>query len=391
MDKKKKLIIIISSICLVIIALVLYIFVFNKQSNTSNYAYKRALRYYVYKDNQYHEYKYECKKSNCSSKEIEKDLYLLNDDKKYLYTPVDDKKITVDFDDDNIYETILDNDNKPYALVFKEPGEEDFESPKYIYIIKDNQTYLKGDGYTSISFPYYEYYEGEGEDEKYATRIIDYNYLIVSNKNNDLYVIDYKENKKIFDSTKLDFKAEDNDYDDKSHESIKVDNDKYFHLIKCPNGISYLLNEKYNSITSYSSKGQMGQFGAGDQILVYNKKIFVINNDDKSYSVYDTNGKLVRKSSTFNYVYSLANGYILVNKTIDDKKVDIVIDENEKELFRIPDDNTGSDLETVLYYNKENNSLIVDYIGGLDSGTYYKYDLKTKQLTKKIYTPSDEY
>ena len=375
MKKNKKIIIIIIGlICLLIVGVILYLFVFKGTKNY--YTEEKILRFYEWNENQYIEYKYKCNKDNCCAKEISNKVYLLTDDNKYLFNPVENSKNKVNFDGNDIYEVINDNDDKPFALVFSES--EDYDSNKTLYVVKDNKTYFKDKQYIEVDFITYEEVNGEKSKEK----IVNFDYVVAKSQDGNIYVIDYKKSKTIFDSTKLNFKAEE-DEKSLSFKTVKISDNKYYYIVECPEGISYLLNDKFEKITSYSSKGLMGQFGEGDQYLIYNNKIYVVNEGDKSFSVYDINGKLTKKSISYNDVHCLAAGYALVNMEIDGVNYDIVVDENGKELFKVESDQ--GDMSKSIGYDKKNNTLTIYYITGLDSGIDYTYSFKTQQVTKKTY------
>lgn len=373
----KKVVLIISLIIVVGIVVLLYLLLFKK---SDNYANGRDLRFYEWADNQYKEYKYTCKKSDCNAKSISDGLYLLNDDKKYMYTPTDNKRTEVNFKSDYVYEVVKDSNEKPFAIVFKE--NEDYESNKSLYILSENKLYFENSGYNEIYFLKYseEIPSKDGEESETKEHIISYDYVEAIDDDSNIFVIDYKNNKVLFDSSKLKFQNEEELH--LTLNTIRV-NDKMYYTIECPEGISYLLNDKFETISSYSSKGQMGQFGAGNQYLIYKNKIYVVNTDNKSFSIYDSNGKLIKKSEIYKNVYCLDAGYALVYMEIDGVNYDVVIDENGKELFKVESDQ--GDLSVSLYYDEKNNSLIIGYVTGLDSGIDYVYSFKTKQVTKKNY------
>ena len=92
MLKKKILIVLISFIWLMIFGIAIYIFFIKKEDS---YLHNKQLRYYKWEKEKYVEYKYTCKNDKCKSKEIEDDLYLLDDNDKYLYKPTENEKIKV--------------------------------------------------------------------------------------------------------------------------------------------------------------------------------------------------------------------------------------------------------------------------------------------------------
>ncbi len=378
-NNKKIIVIIIVLVCLLICGIVVYLLTFKKPKEY--YTKDKILRFYEWKESQYVEYKYNCKKDSCKAIEISNKLYLLLDDNKFLYNPIDNDKQKVDFDGDNVDSVIKDSDNNTVALVLADGDNSD--GNKSIYFVKENKTYFKDKKYKEINLIGYEEYNEKTEESKYY--IINYDYVVAKDENYNVYVIDYKKNEIIFDSAKLDYK---NDGElSINFDVIKVKDNLFYYKVECGNGKSFILNDKFKTISSYSSKGQMGQFGEGNQYLIYKSKIYVVNPDDKSFSIYDSNGKLIKKSEAYKHVYCLAEGYVLVNMNIDEINYDVVIDDNGKELFKV-EANQG-DLSTSMYYDEKNNSLVIDYVTGLDSGIDYIYSFKTKQVTKKVYDYMD--
>ena len=371
-NKNKKMLLIICLVILIVVGVLLYFFVFKKDTYHQE---EKILRFYVKKDDEYKEYKYTCKKNNCTAGSVSEEIFYINDDNSYMYIPTEGKKSKVNLKNNYFVEVIKDNDNNPYAIILGETN--DYDSNKSIYIIKDNMEYLQNNQYTQIEFLTYE----EEDESDYKYTIVDYDVVLVSDDNGYPLIVDYKNNKVVFDPSKLNFKNEDDLF--VTIDIFKVDKDKYYYIASCPEGIAYLLNTKFEKILSLSSKGNSGsQFDQGAQILVHNNKLYVVNSDDKSFSIYDINGKQTKRSVNYDYVYCIANGYFLVKTKIEDVSYDVVIDVDGKELFKTQ---TKSGMDTVLYYDEKENTYTIETITGLDSGYTTKYDVKTGKITEKSY------
>jgi flagellar basal body-associated protein FliL len=370
---KKLLIIIISIVCLIIAGLLVYFLVI-KKDKPGNTPKERVLRFYAYDVDRYKEYKYKCNDKNCGSTHLVENNYLLKDDGNYLYNPVENKKTKIDVDLDKIYETLEDKDGNVFALILSSDGK--YSGTKTLYDINENKTSFTDKEYEDIKLLTYEYFK---DNEMEATPVIvNYDYVVATGERN-ISVIDYKKNEVLFDSNNLDFKTKDEDpYID--FEVIKVKENQYFFNVRCDTGVSYLLNDQFKVITSYSSKGQGSQFGAGDQYTIYKNLIYVVDTDNKTYSVYGLDGKRAIKSKEFNEVFCIANNYILVQYEIDGVLYDMVVDDMGRDLFKIE---SPTNLEARLMYIDSNKNILgIEYVTGMESGFFYEYNLKTQELKK---------
>ena len=374
MKKSKKiLIVVISLICLLLIGILVYVFFIK---NDDKYLYEKQLRYYMWENERYNEYKYTCETNKCESKKIEDNLYFLLDNGKYLYKPLEKEKIRVYFDSYVVYAVIRDKNDQIHSLILLEGDY--FNGKKYIYSMKEEKTYLEDDNYKEITFLKYTEYDDNNKESYY----INYDLVMAMDQNNNIFVIDYKNNDIVFDSRKLEFNNEE-DEEYLQFDMIKIGNDKYYYDIKCPTGYSYVLNSEFKELFAYSSKGQMGQFGEGDQYSIDDNRIYVVNVDNESYSIYEINGKLVKKSKKYDYIYCTDKGYFLIRKVIEGVTYYAVIDYNGKEIFKM--EATFAESQSI-YYDKENNIIKVHIITGMESGIRYNYNLKTGNLNKESYS-----
>lgn len=371
-DKK----VIIGLVVISVIFLVFVGFMITRNNKFNNE--QRVLRFYEFENGYEKEYQYSCKTYNCSIKKvkdvislsnnyIDDEYYTLVDGKTYLYNSNKKEKIEVEvLEKEYISKVFLNDNNEEYAIAVMNSNFSN--ESEYLYFVKSSKKYLTDDNNTEINFMKY-----LSDDE---IEYINLDLILSINSNGHFRIIDYKNNQTVFDTKNLNLNN-DADYFDGSINPIKIKDNEYYYDLYYENidEVGYILDEKFEKLFSYSTRTTEEQQYGGNQYSIDKDKIYIINVNRKSFSIYDFNGILLKKSKDYSYVYCVAEGYFLVR--MSDGGNWQIIDSDEKVITKID----------VIYRGGNDIDVEGDIITvrtGYNECEYiYKYDLKTNKMIEK--------